>query len=175
MKELLRSLKAGRITIFSTHILDLALICAMKSCWLSHGGTGAGWKKATWMTRPLRKRLSERCGRKIMIKTLKISFSLRNTYRVNSILYSLKQIPLVKRLLPAALYQVRGLKNSRQHTLPALGGAGSFLGKGLYLLIMVAPATYGLDRRDRISSHSGACSPYWALFPIRTCLMGEKG
>ena len=45
-----------------------------------------------------------------MIKTLKISFSLRNTYRVNSILYSLKQIPLVKRLLPAALYQVRGLK-----------------------------------------------------------------
>ena len=45
-----------------------------------------------------------------MLKTLKISFSLRNTYRVNSILYSLKQIPLLGRLLPSALYQVRGFK-----------------------------------------------------------------
>ena len=45
-----------------------------------------------------------------MYKTLRISFSLKNTYRVNSILYSLKQIPLLKRLLPAALYRVRGLK-----------------------------------------------------------------
>lgn len=45
-----------------------------------------------------------------MLKTLRISFSLRNTYRVNGILYSLKQIPLLKRILPATLYQVRGLK-----------------------------------------------------------------
>lgn len=45
-----------------------------------------------------------------MLKTLKISFSLKNTYRVNGILYSLKQIPLIKRILPAALYRVRGLK-----------------------------------------------------------------
>ena len=45
-----------------------------------------------------------------MNKTLKISFSLKNTYRVNGVLFSLKQIPLVKRLLPATLYQVKGLK-----------------------------------------------------------------
>ena len=45
-----------------------------------------------------------------MIKTLKISFALKNTYRVNGILYSLKQIPLVKKLLPDALYGVWGLK-----------------------------------------------------------------
>lgn len=45
-----------------------------------------------------------------MLSTLRISFSLKNTYRVNGILYSLKQIPLLKRLLPATLYQVRGLK-----------------------------------------------------------------
>ena len=43
-----------------------------------------------------------------MNKTLKISFSLKNTYRVNGVLFSLKQIPLVKRLLPATLYQVKG-------------------------------------------------------------------
>ena len=33
-----------------------------------------------------------------MNKTLKISFALKNTYRVNSILYGLKQIPLVKKI-----------------------------------------------------------------------------
>ena len=82
-----------------------------------------------------------------MIKTLKISFSLRNTYRVNSILYSLKQIPLVKRLLPAALYQVRGLKIFANILSLLWEVLAVFLGKGLYLLIMVAAATYGLDRR----------------------------
>ena len=37
MKELLRSLKAGRITIFSTHILDLALDLCDEIVLLSHG------------------------------------------------------------------------------------------------------------------------------------------
>ena len=36
-----------------------------------------------------------------MLKTLRISFALKNTYRVNGILHSLKQIPLLKRVLPA--------------------------------------------------------------------------
>lgn len=45
-----------------------------------------------------------------MIKTLRTSFALKNTYRVNSILYSLKQIPLIKRILPDTLYQVGELK-----------------------------------------------------------------
>ena len=45
-----------------------------------------------------------------MLKTLRISFALKNTYRVNGILHSLKQIPLLKRLLPETLYRVRGLK-----------------------------------------------------------------
>ena len=45
-----------------------------------------------------------------MIKTLRISFSLRNTYRVNGILYAIKQIPLLKKVLPQTLYQMQGLK-----------------------------------------------------------------
>ena len=45
-----------------------------------------------------------------MFKIFRIAFSLKNTYRVNTILFSLKQIPLVKRLLPLRLYQSRGLK-----------------------------------------------------------------
>ncbi len=40
-----------------------------------------------------------------MLNTLRISFSLKNTYRVNGILYSLKQIPLLRRILPATLYR----------------------------------------------------------------------
>ena len=39
-----------------------------------------------------------------MKRTLKIAFSLKNTYRVNTILYSLKQIPLIKSILPQELY-----------------------------------------------------------------------
>ena len=45
-----------------------------------------------------------------MLNTMLLSFSLKNTYRVNAILHSLKQIPLLKRLLPDTLYRVRGLK-----------------------------------------------------------------
>ena len=38
MKQLLRSLKAGRITIFSTHIMDLALDLCDEIVLLNHGG-----------------------------------------------------------------------------------------------------------------------------------------
>ena len=45
-----------------------------------------------------------------MRKTLVLSFALRNTYRVNSILYAIKQLPLIGRALPEKLYSVRDLK-----------------------------------------------------------------
>ena len=35
-----------------------------------------------------------------MMKTLRISFSLKNTYRINSIYYGFKQIPVIKKILP---------------------------------------------------------------------------
>ena len=73
-----------------------------------------------------------------MVKTLRTSFSLKNTYRVNSILYSLKQIPLVKRLLPDTLYQVRGLKIMANILSGIWEVLTVFLGKFLYLLLMVA-------------------------------------
>ncbi len=72
-----------------------------------------------------------------MSRTLRIAFGLKNAYRVNSILYALKQIPLLRKVLPDTLYQVRGLK--------ILGNVLSilwevltlFLWKGLYILAMV--------------------------------------
>lgn len=45
-----------------------------------------------------------------MIKTLRISFSLRNTYKVNSILYAVKQFPLLKKIIPANVYQKQSFK-----------------------------------------------------------------
>ena len=72
-----------------------------------------------------------------MKKTFILSFSLKNTYRVNGILYSLKQIPLVKRLLPEALYGVWGLKIFANILSAIWEVASVFLGKGLYLLLMV--------------------------------------
>lgn len=75
-----------------------------------------------------------------MTKTLKISFALKNTYRVNSILYSIKQIPLVKKLLPDALYQVHGLKVFANVLSLVWEIVSVFLGKFLYFILMISGA-----------------------------------
>lgn len=72
-----------------------------------------------------------------MNKTLRLSFALKITYRVNSILYALKQIPLLKKLLPAALYRVRGLKIFASVLAILWEILSVFLGKALYFLTMV--------------------------------------
>ena len=72
-----------------------------------------------------------------MNKTLKISFSLKNTYRVNGILFSLKQIPLLKSLLPATLYKVKGLKVFANILSVLWEIVSAFLGKFFYFLTMV--------------------------------------
>lgn len=75
-----------------------------------------------------------------MNKTLKISFALRNTYRVNSILYSLKQIPLLKRILPESLYQVEALKILANVVSVLWEILTVFLGKLIYFLTMICGA-----------------------------------
>lgn len=72
-----------------------------------------------------------------MYKTLKISFSLKNTYRVNTILYALKQIPLLKKLLPETLYRVRGFKIFANALSAVWEVISVFLGKLLYFITMV--------------------------------------
>ena len=75
-----------------------------------------------------------------MNRTFRISFSLKNTYRVNSILYGIKQIPLIKRLLPETLYGVRGLKIFANILSGIWEIVMIFLGKFLYVAGMI----YGL-------------------------------
>ncbi len=72
-----------------------------------------------------------------MYKTLRLSFSLKNTYRVNSILFALKQIPLIRNILPDSLYSVGGLKIFANIISVIWEVVSAFLGKLLYLLIMV--------------------------------------
>ena len=40
-----------------------------------------------------------------MLHSFLLSFRLRNTYKVNTLIYALKSIPGIKRLLPDKLYQ----------------------------------------------------------------------
>ena len=68
-----------------------------------------------------------------MNKTLKISFALKNTYRVNSILYALKQTLLIKMILPSALYGVKGLKIFANILSVIWEVISFFLGKLIYL------------------------------------------
>ena len=78
-----------------------------------------------------------------MLNTLRISFSLKNTYRVNSILYSIRQIPLVKHLLPATIYQVKGFKIFANVLSVLWELVTIFLFKFLYFFLMVlAPGIF---------------------------------
>lgn len=45
-----------------------------------------------------------------MRNAFRISFSLKNTYRVNSILYAIKQLPILKKVLPDRIYGMIGFK-----------------------------------------------------------------
>lgn len=76
-----------------------------------------------------------------MNKTLKISFALKNTYRVNGILFSLKQIPILKRLLPTTLYKVKALKVFANILSVLWEIISAFLGKLIYFLTMVCGAS----------------------------------
>ena len=72
-----------------------------------------------------------------ILKTLRISFSLKNTYRVNSIIYGLKQIPIVKKLIPESIYGVGGLKIFVNIISILWEFISAFAGKLMYLLFMV--------------------------------------
>ncbi len=72
-----------------------------------------------------------------MIETFITSFKLQNTYRTNSIIYSLKQLPLIKRILPNSLYKNRGLKIFASIISILWEIINIFIGKILYILLMI--------------------------------------
>ncbi|MGN0493829.1 MAG: hypothetical protein ACI4F7_09290 [Acutalibacteraceae bacterium] len=73
-----------------------------------------------------------------MLKTLRLSLALKNTYRVNSILYAIKQIPLIKKIIPDSIYSEGGLKVFGNVISAIWTVITTFIGKLLYFLVMIA-------------------------------------
>lgn len=71
-----------------------------------------------------------------MFKTFRISYRLKDTYRVNTIIYALKHIPVVKHLLPNSLYKHYGLKVFANIVSVLWEMVSIFLGKILYFTLM---------------------------------------
>ncbi len=73
----------------------------------------------------------------MMFKTLRLAFKLRIAYSINSFLYSLKRVPLIKRLLPYDLYDNRLLKKAALLVVFLWEIASIFIGKGLYYYLFI--------------------------------------
>lgn len=72
-----------------------------------------------------------------MFDTFACAFRLKNTYRTNAILYWLRSLPGLKRLLPVSLYARPGLKRFANLLALLWEVVSAFLGKALYLGLMV--------------------------------------
>ena len=75
-----------------------------------------------------------------MFETFIQSFRLRNAYKVNTVIYSIKQIPIIKRILPDALYKSKALKIIGTIISIIWELCSIFLGK----LIYVAAVIFGM-------------------------------
>ena len=77
-----------------------------------------------------------------MIKSFITSFKLRNTYRANSIIYSIKQFPIINKILPNSLYKNKGLKIFANIISILIELIFTFLGKFGYIVLMVFLMTF---------------------------------
>ncbi len=72
-----------------------------------------------------------------MLDTFITSFRLKNTYRTNAIIYSVRCLPVIGRKLPSSLYGSGGLKTFANVISVLWEIAGAFIGKILYMLLMI--------------------------------------
>ena len=85
-----------------------------------------------------------------MIKSFITSFKLRNTYRANSIIYSIKQFPIINKILPNSLYKNKGLKIFANIMSILIEFIFTFLGKFLYIWFVIFSmlTVYSVDKID---------------------------
>ena len=90
-----------------------------------------------------------------MVKTLRITFSLRMTARTNAVLYTLKHIPLLGRCFPDDVYRVKWLKGLAAVVAFFLELGAAFWGKALYFAVMVGAASllYPLEDKGPLFGH----------------------
>lgn len=81
-----------------------------------------------------------------MFNGIKTSFKLSNTYKVNTIIYSLKQIPIVKKIIPNTLYQNSGLKTLGQIISLFITIIGGLLAKFLYVVLLIYGGTEMIEK-----------------------------
>lgn len=72
-----------------------------------------------------------------MIKTFMTSFKLENAYKTNSMIYSLKGLPIIKKILPNSLYKSKGLKIIVSIINIFKNIIGIFLWKFIYIMLMI--------------------------------------
>ena len=77
--------------------------------------------------------------------TLRISFAIKNTYNVNSIIYGLKQIPLIRKIIPESIYGNSALKVVVNVIAFIMEIIKSFAGKFVYIfgMIFLLSSLYG--------------------------------
>lgn len=76
-----------------------------------------------------------------MLNAFRISYALKNTYRVNGIIYSVKQIPLLKKILPDTLYRITWIKVLATIISLLWELVSAFAGKYIYLFMLSNAAT----------------------------------
>lgn len=70
-----------------------------------------------------------------MLKCFRTSFLLRNTYRKNGVIFSLKSLPLIRRILPYSLYESKGLNVLSNIISTLLEISSIFVWKFLYVFL----------------------------------------
>lgn len=73
-----------------------------------------------------------------MLNSFILSFKLKNLYRVNSIIYTLKHTPLIKKIFSYKLYSNKGLKTFANIISALIEFLSIFFGKIVYLLLFYA-------------------------------------
>ena len=86
-----------------------------------------------------------------MFKTFILSSKLRNTYKVNTIIYAIKQLPIIRKILPNSLYQNRGIKIFANIISAILEIISIFIWKLVYILLMLV-APLSLYKTDMINN-----------------------
>lgn len=94
-----------------------------------------------------------------MSDTFIISFRLRNTYKVNSIIYSIKGLPIINKILPNRLYKSGALKTFANVISILWEILSTFLGKFLYIMLMLffASLLYDMNGRTDTFLHIFTC------------------
>ena len=85
-----------------------------------------------------------------MLDTFKIAFKLKTTYKVNAIIFSLKRIPLIKRIIPNDWYNDVNIK-TLGNVFNIFREIGTlFLGKIIYLFLVFMLTSLFFEGKESI-------------------------